>query len=127
MLVPMTPITVLAPRSQLPAVIAELHRQGIMHLTGAARQDPGMAPAGPGPDSGPRIADLRMEADDLGQLARLAETAASAVATADWLRPVTVTASEERLARLAPGLHGLPIRIESLQSEHEVAVRYRDA
>lgn len=94
MLVPMTPITILAPRSQLPAVIAELHRQGIVHLTGTARQDPGMTPAGPGPDSGPRMADLRVEADGLGQLARLDGTAASAVSAADWLRPVTVTAKK---------------------------------
>jgi V/A-type H+-transporting ATPase subunit I len=127
MLVPMTPITILAPRAQLPAVIAELHRQGIVHLTSTARQDPGMAPADPGPDNGTRMADLRMKTDDLGQLARLAETAASAVAAADWLRPVTVTVGEERLARLTPGLPGLLTRIESLQSEHEVAVRYRDA
>jgi V/A-type H+/Na+-transporting ATPase subunit I len=127
MLVPMTPITILAPRSQLPAVIAELHRQGIVHLTSAAGQDPGTTSAGPGPDNGSRTADLRIEADDLGQLARLTETAASAVAAADWLRPVTVRAGDEGLARLAPGLRGLLTRIESLQSEHEVAVRYRDA
>ena len=127
MLVPMTPVTVLAPRSQLPAVIAELHRQRIMHLTSAARQDPGMTPSGPVPDNSHRMADLRTEADDLGQLTVVARTAASAVAAADWLRPVTVTASEQRLARLAPGLRGLLTRIEALQSEHEVAVRYRDA
>ena len=124
MLVPMTPITILAPCAQLPSVIAELHRQGIMHLTSSVGPDRETTPGRPGPDNGPRMADLRRETDELGQLAQLAETAASALAEADWLRPVTVTASDERLA---PDLRGLVSRIESLQSEHEVAARYRDA
>lgn len=124
MLVPMTPITILAPRSQLPSIIAELHRQGIVQLTSSAGPDPGTTSAGPGPDNGLRMADLRREAGELGQLAQLAETAASALAAADWLRPVTVTAGDERLPL---DLRGLLSRIESLQSEHEVAARYRDA
>lgn len=124
MLVPMMPITILTPRSQLPSVIAELHRQGIVHLTGTATQDRDSTSAATGPDYDSRMADLRREADELGQLARLAETAASAVAAADWLRPVTVTAGDERLALDLRELLG---RIESLQSEHEVAARYRDA
>jgi V/A-type H+-transporting ATPase subunit I len=124
MLVTMTPVTILAPRAQLPAVIAELHRQGIVHLTSTAAQDPCVTPAGPGPDHGPRVAELRMEADELGQLARLADAAGSAVTAADWLRPVAVTAGDDRLA---PDLRGLLARIDALQQEHEVAARYRDA
>lgn len=124
MLVPMTPVTILAPRRQLPAVIAELHRQGIMHLTSASRQDPGITPAGPDPDDSHRMTDLRTEADQLGQLTGLAGTAAAVMAAADWLRPAAATASGQGLA---PDLRDLLTRIESLQSEHEAAVRYRDA
>ena len=125
MLVPLTPITIVAPRSQLPAVIAELYQQGIVHLTSAGTpQHPGPTAGGPGPEHGLRMARLRTRADELGQLARLAETAAAAVAEADWLRPVAMTASRESVV---PQLRDLLIMIEELQSEHEVAVRYRDA
>jgi vacuolar-type H+-ATPase subunit I/STV1 len=137
MLVPMTPVTILAPGAQLPAVIAELQRQCIMHLTRDG-QDPGAAPARQGLDNGTRAAALRRDADGLSQLTRLAETAEATVAAGDWMRPVTLTieqlpgraAGEEPPARGGPDLAGLraPLgRIESLQAEHEVAVRYRDA
>jgi V/A-type H+/Na+-transporting ATPase subunit I len=127
MLVLMTPVSILAPRAQLPAVIAELHRQGTVHLTSTARQDLGMAPAGPGPDGTPRMAGLRTEAADLALLLGLTETAASVAAMADWLQPATVTVPEERLSRSAPGLAPLLTQIESLQAEHETTARYRDA
>jgi len=127
MLVPMTPVTILAPRAQLPAVIAELHRQGTVHLTSTARQDLGMTPAGPGLHDVPRMADLRTEAGDLGLLLGLAETAASVVAEADLVRPATAAGAAERLGRSAPALAPLLPRIESLQAEHEATARYRDA
>jgi V/A-type H+/Na+-transporting ATPase subunit I len=127
MLVPMVPVAILAPRAQLPGVIAALHRQGTVHLTSTARQDLGMTSAAPGPDEAPRMGDLRAEAGDLGLLLGLAGTAASVAARADWLRLAAAAGAAERLARSAPGLAPLLTRIESLQAEHEATARYRDA
>jgi V/A-type H+-transporting ATPase subunit I len=125
MLVPMTPVQVLAPREQLRAVIAMLHRLGTVQLTGTAGQDPGMAPPGPGDAS--RTAELRTDAADLAALAGLAETAAAAVAGRDWLRPATVAVPPRRLDGLGPGLGPLLDRIGSLQAEHETVRRYHEA
>jgi V/A-type H+/Na+-transporting ATPase subunit I len=136
MLVPMTPVTILAPRTQLPTVIAELHRQGLVHLTDTARQETGMTSAGPGPGERSRLADLRAELSDLAQLLGLAETAASVVAAGNWLRPVTAVPADQHgpatdgppgAGRTAAGITALLAQIESLQAEHEAAVRYRDA
>jgi hypothetical protein len=124
MLVPMAPVSILAPRAQLPQVIAELHRQGTVHLTGAARQDLGMAAAGPGPAEAARITELSTEAADLGLLVGLARTAAAVVAEADWLRPAPAAGAAHW--QRSPGLAPLLSRIESLQAEHEAAVRYRE-
>ena len=125
MLVPMTPVQIAAPRRQLRAVIAVLHRLGMVQLTGTAGQDPGMAPADPGDAS--RTAELRTDAADLDALLGLAETAANAVAGQDWLRPATVAVPPERLDRLGPGLGPLLDRIGSLQAEHEAVRRHHEA
>jgi V/A-type H+-transporting ATPase subunit I len=126
MLVAMAPVSILASRAQLPDVIAELHRQGTVHLTSAALQDLGMASAGPGPAEVTRIADLSNETGDLALLLGLAGTAAAVMAEADWLRPATAAGAAQRLGAAAPNLAPLLSRIESLQGEHEAAVRYRE-
>jgi V/A-type H+-transporting ATPase subunit I len=127
MLVPMTPVQILARRDQLPAVIAELHRQGSVQLTGTAREDLGLAPAEPGPGDTHRLTSLRTEAADLDALLELAATAAAVRADQDWLRPVTLAVPQPRRDRLAPGLTERLNRIEALQAEYESARRYHDA
>jgi hypothetical protein len=125
MLVPMTPVQIVAPRQQLRAVIAMLQRLGTVQLTGTAGQDLGMAPAVPGQAS--RTAELRTDAADLAALLGLAQAAANAVAGRAWLRPATANVPPERLDRLGPGPRPLLDRIGSLQSEHETVRRYREA
>jgi V/A-type H+/Na+-transporting ATPase subunit I len=125
MLVPMTPVQVLVPRAQLPAVIAGVHRLGMVQLTSAAGQE--LASARLGPHDGRRMNGLRADTADLDALLRLAQSAASAVADQDWLRPPAIAVPADRLGRLAPGLAPLLDRIASLQAEYETVRRYRDA
>ena len=123
MLVAMTPVQVLASRAHLPAVIAELHRLGVMQLTSATGDGQGTAPVSL-PDQDTRRRDeLRAEAADLASLLGLAATAASARTGQDLLRPVHLAVSPERLGRLASALG----RIEALQAEYGTVRRYRDA
>lgn len=125
MLVPMTPVQILTPRAQLSAVIAGVHRLGMVQLTSTASQE--RAPARPLPYDGRRMNGLRADTADLAALLVLAESAASAVTDRDWMRPATVAVPADRLDRLAPGLVPLLDRIGSLQAEYETVRRYRDA
>lgn len=125
MLVPMTPVQILTPRAQLSAVIAGVHRLGMVQLASTASQE--RAPAGPLPYDGRRMNGLRADTADLAALLVLAESAASAVTDRDWMRPATVAVPADRLDRLAPGLVPLLDRIGSLQAEYETVRRYRDA
>lgn len=125
MLVPMTPVQILTPRAQLSAVIAGVHRLGMVQLASTASQE--RAPAGPLPYDGRRMNGLRADTADLAALLGLAESAASAVTDRNWMRPATVAVPADRLDRLAPGLVPLLDRIGSLQAEYETVRRYRDA
>jgi len=127
MLVAMTPVRILASRAHLPAVIAELHRQGVVQLTGAARPGQGMGPVSLPDADAQRAAELRAEAAHLTSLLGLAATAASARGGQDQLRPVHLTVPPERLGRFAPGLQQALDRIGSLQAEHGTVRRYHDA
>jgi hypothetical protein len=127
MLVAMTPVQILASRAHLPAVIAELHRRGVVQLTGPARPGQDMAPVGLPEQQARRWDQLRAEAADLTGLLNLASTAASARSELDRLRPAQLTAPPERLGRLAPGLPQALGRIESLQAEHGTVRRYHEA
>jgi V/A-type H+/Na+-transporting ATPase subunit I len=126
-LVAMTPVQIMASRAHLPAVIAELHRRGVVQLTNAARPSLGMAPVSLGNQAARRRDELRTEASDLTSLLGLAETAASTQSGQDRLRPVHLTVPPERLGRLAAGLSRVLDRIEWLQAEHATARRYHDA
>jgi V/A-type H+-transporting ATPase subunit I len=127
MLVAMTPVQILASRAHLPAVIEELHRQGVVQLTSAARPGQHMAPVSL-PDADTRRWDeLRAEAADLAGLLDLAGAAASARGGPDQLRPVHLTVPPERLGRIAPGLPPALGRIGSLRAEHATVRRYHDA
>jgi V/A-type H+-transporting ATPase subunit I len=127
MLVPMTPVQILARQTRLPAVIATMHRLGAVELTGTSSGERGMAPAGPGPGDAHRIAALRTDAADLAALLDLGEVAVSAVAGQDWLRPVTLAVPPDRLDSLGPGLGPLLEQIASRQAEYETVRRYHDA
>ncbi len=127
MLVAMTPVQILASRAHLPAVIAELHRRGVVQLTSAAQHGRGMTPVGLGNQAARRRDELRAEASDLASLLGLAGTAASARSGQGRLRPVHLTVPPERLGCLALGLSRVLERIESLQAEHGTARRYHDA
>jgi hypothetical protein len=123
----MTPVQILASRAHLPAVIAELHRRGVVQLTSAARPGQGLTAASL-PDQAARRRDgLRAQAADLAGLLGLAGTAAAARGGAGQLRPAHLTVPPERLGRYAPGLPPLLDRIGSLQAEHGTVRRYHDA
>jgi len=127
MLVAMTPVQILASRARLPAVIAELHRQGVVQLTSAARPGQDMAPVSLPDADARRWDELRAEAADLAGLLDLAGAAASARGGPDQLRPVDLAVPPERLGRIAPELPPVLARIGSLQAEHGTVRRYHDA
>ena len=127
MLVAMTPVQILASRAHLPAVIAELHRRGVVQLTSATRPGQDLAPVSLPDADARRAGELRAEAADLASLLDLAGTAASARGGQDQLRPVHLTVPPERLGCLAPGLPETLGRIGSLQAEHGTVRRYHDA
>jgi V/A-type H+-transporting ATPase subunit I len=124
--VPMTPVQIMTPRAQLPAVIDRLQQLGIVQLT-SDDPVPGGMPSGTGAAGSQRAAELRTSAADLATLAGLADSAAAATAEQDWLRPASTALSADRLAGLCPGLGPLLDRIGSLQAEYETVRRYRDA
>jgi len=124
--VPMTPVQILVPKAQLPAVIDRLHGLGIIQLT-SGDPVPGGVPPGTESARAQRLAELRTSAADLTALAGLAESAAAVTADQDWLRPTSTTLPADRLAQLSPGLGPLLDRIGSLQAEYETVRRYRDA
>jgi V/A-type H+/Na+-transporting ATPase subunit I len=126
-LVTMTPVQILTGRDHLPAVIAELHRQGVVQLTTTARQDPGLEPASLSPPDERRRDELLAETADLAILLDLASTVASAASDQDRLRPFRRAIRAERHTGPGPGLSRELDRIESLQAEHATILRYRDA
>jgi hypothetical protein len=67
-IVAMTPVQILTSRAHLPAVIAELHRRGVVQLTSAARDGQGMAPVSLPDQEARRWDELRAEAADLAGL-----------------------------------------------------------
>jgi V/A-type H+-transporting ATPase subunit I len=131
MLVPMTPVRILARVGQLPAVLDTLQRQGTVQLMPAARPELDLRPHQTPESDADRQARLRTEAADLAALLNLAEAVKTATdatpATADSLRTASTAIPEDRLNRLAPGLAPLLARLEALQAEHESTRRYRDA
>lgn len=137
MLVPMTPVQILSPRAELPAVIDQLHRLGMLQLTSPvspesvgpepASPEADRRPAGAGPGDLERMAGLRSTEADLTALLGLAQSAGRTVADHDWLRPATPAVPAERLGALSPGLGPQLERIASLQAEYDTVHRYRDA
>lgn len=127
MLVEMTPVQILASRAHLPAVIAELHRRGVVQLTSAARPEDGIAAISLPDAQARRWDELRAEAADLTSLLDLASTAAAAGGGPDQLRPAHLTIPPGRLGRVAPQIPPVLDRIGSLQAEHGTARRYHDA
>jgi V/A-type H+-transporting ATPase subunit I len=127
MLVMMTPVRILAPRAQLPAVLDTLHQQGTVELTPAAQPESDLTPTEARSADPNRIAALRGEAADLAALIGLTDTLAAATAGDGRSRVTEPPIAAERLDRLAPGIAPLLARLERRRVEHESTRRHRDA
>jgi V/A-type H+-transporting ATPase subunit I len=124
MLVPMTKVRILGPRSSAGAVLSELHQLGLVQLTNArtAHALSGLAGAEIRSARSEELAVARAQAEKL--LGELPATARPAGTVEPLPRPLDLSEVRARLDSLTVGVEQVRRRLDALRDEHLVLPTY---